>query len=172
MERLLWIDMEMSGLDIEKEVVLEVAAVVTDFDMEELARYHSVVKQPQEYLDRMDEWNTKHHKESGLTDLVPSGKSPDQVEADLMQVLDGFFLNERAILAGNSIMQDRLFLNKYFPRFASRLHYRMVDVTSFKIIFSTRYGVAYQKKNTHRAVDDITESIAELKHYLSYVHAP
>jgi oligoribonuclease len=164
--------MEMSGLDIEKEVVLEVAAVVTDFDMEELARYHSVVKQPQEYLDRMDEWNTKHHKESGLTDLVPSGKSPDQVEADLMQVLDGFFLNERAILAGNSIMQDRLFLNKYFPRFASRLHYRMVDVTSFKIIFSTRYGVAYQKKNTHRAVDDITESIAELKHYLSYVHAP
>lgn len=172
MERLLWIDMEMSGLDIEREVILEVAVIVTDFNMEELARYHSVVRQPQEYLDRMDDWNTKHHKESGLTDLVPSGKSPDQVEADLMQILDGFFLNERAVLAGNSIMQDRLFLNKYFPRFAARLHYRMVDVTSFKIIFGTRYGVAHQKKNTHRAVDDITESIAELKHYLSYVHAP
>ena len=172
MERLFWIDMEMSGLDIEKEVIIEVAAIITDLNFDEVARYHSVVKQPQKYLDAMDEWNTSHHKESGLTDLVPSGKSPDQVEADLMQLLDGFFLNERAVLAGNSIMQDRLFLNKYFTRFAARLHYRMVDVTGFKIIFGNRYGVTYQKKNTHRAVDDITESIAELKHYLSYVHAP
>jgi oligoribonuclease len=172
LERLLWIDMEMSGLDIAKEVVIEVAAIVTDFNFEELARYHSVVKQPQSYLDAMDDWNRKHHTESGLVSLIPSGKSPDQVEADLMLLLDGFFLNERAVLAGNSIAQDRLFIDKYFKRFAARLHYRQLDVTSFKIVFNQRYGVTYQKKNAHRAVDDISESIAELKHYLSFVHAP
>lgn len=171
MERLLWMDMEMTGLDVDKEVIIEVAAVITDFQLEEIARYHSVVRQPQEYLDRMDDWNQKHHSESGLLDLIPSGKSPDQVEADLMQLLDGFFLNERAVIAGNSIAQDRLFTNKYFPRFAARLHYRMVDVTSFKIVFAGRFGVSYQKRGAHRAVDDIGESIAELKHYLSFVHA-
>jgi oligoribonuclease len=172
LERLLWIDMEMTGLDVNKEVIIEVAAIVTNLNFEELARYHSVVKQPQMYLDAMDEWNSKHHRESGLVDLIPSGKSPDQVEADLLQLLDGFFMDERAVIAGNSIAQDRLFIEKYFTRFASRLHYRQVDVTSFKIIFNQRYGVTYQKKNAHRAVDDISESIAELKHYLNFVHVP
>lgn len=164
--------MEMTGLDVEKEVVIEVAAVVTDFQFNTLYRYHTVVKQPQSYLDQMDEWNQKHHKESGLIDLIPSGKTPDQVESDLLFLLDTQFPNDRAVLAGNSIAQDRLFINKYFPRFASRLHYRVLDVTSFKIIFSHKFGITHEKKNAHRAVDDIGESIAELQNYLSYVVAP
>ena len=84
-------------------------------------------------------------------------------------LLDNQFQAERAVLAGNSIAQDRLFINKYFPRFAQRLHYRCLDVTSFKIVFVHRYGITYEKRNTHRAVDDIAESIAELQHYLNFV---
>src|SRR5690606_17350047 len=113
----------------------------------ELYRYHAVVKQPQEYLDRMDDWNQKHHKSSGLLDLIPSGQSPDQVENDLLNILDLHFANERAVLAGNSIGQDRLFINKYFTRFASRLHYRMLDVTAYKIMFVNRFNIAYEKRN-------------------------
>ena len=166
MEKLLWIDMEMTGLDVEKEVILEVAAIVTDLQLKEFDRYHSVVKQPSEYLDAMDNWNQKHHKESGLLDLIPSGKSPNLVEADLLAILDTHFQNERAVLAGNSIGQDRLFINKYMPQLASRLHYRMLDVTSYKIMFQNRFNITYEKKNSHRAIDDILESIHELNHYL------
>lgn len=171
MDKLLWVDMEMTGLDVEREVILEVAAVVTDLSLQELYRYHSVVKQPQEYLDRMDDWNQQHHGESGLLSLVPSGKAPDLVENDLLDIVDTHFQNERAVIAGNSIAQDRAFINRYFTRFASRLHYRMLDVTSYKMIFANRYGITYEKRNSHRAVDDIAESIAEFNHYLSYINA-
>ncbi|MGE0763793.1 MAG: oligoribonuclease [Bdellovibrionales bacterium] len=171
MEKLLWIDMEMTGLDVEREVVIEVAAVVTDMTLQPLDQYHSVVKQPAKYLDGMDDWNQKHHRESGLIDLIPSGKAPNVVESDLLGILDQHFANERAVLAGNSIGQDRLFINKHFGQFASRLHYRMLDVTSYKIMFVNRFNIAYEKKNTHRAVDDINESIAELNHYLSHIRA-
>ena len=170
MEKLLWIDMEMTGLDVEKEVIIEVAAVVTDLQLQELDRYHSVVKQPTEYLATMDDWNQKHHKDSGLLDLIPSGKSPNLVENDLLLILDTHFQNERVVLAGNSIGQDRLFINKYLPQFASRLHYRMLDVTSYKIMFQNRFKITYEKKNSHRAVDDILESINELNHYLSHIN--
>jgi oligoribonuclease len=168
-DKLLWIDMEMTGLDVEKEVIIEVAAVVTDMHFQSLYRYHAIVCQPQSYLDAMDAWNKKHHTDSGLAALVPSGKSPDQVESDLMVLLDTHFPDERAVLAGNSIAQDRLFINKYFTRFAPRLHYRALDVTSFKVVFVNCFGVTYEKRGAHRAVDDIAESIAELQHYLSYV---
>jgi oligoribonuclease len=171
MTKLFWIDLEMTGLDVEKEVIIEVGAVVTDLKFKVLDTYHAVVKQPQKYLDAMDDWNTKHHRESGLTALVPTGKAPDRVEDDLIELLDIHFTDERPVLAGNSIGQDRLFIDKYFKRFSKQLHYRMLDVTSWKLIFNNLYGLQSEKTGKHRAIDDIKESIEELKFYLSHIKA-
>lgn len=168
MEKLLWIDMEMTGLEVEREVVIEIAAIVTDIQLKELGEYHAVVQQPKEFLDRMDDWNKQHHGSSGLTALVPNGKEPSAVEEDLLKFVAQHF-TEPAVIAGNSISQDRLFINKYFQRLNNKLHYRMLDVTAWKIMMSERFGLKHDKKNSHRAVDDIRESIAELNFYLSFV---
>lgn len=169
MERLFWIDLEMTGLDVTKEVVIEAAAVITNLHFDTVDTYHAVIKQPQPYLDNMDEWNKTHHKNSGLLDLVPTGKSPEEVEKDFIRLLDRHFANERCIIAGNSIAQDRLFIDKYFKTFAAKLHYRMLDVSSWKIVMKEMYKKEYKKRNAHRAVDDIYESINELKYYLSFI---
>lgn len=169
--RLFWIDLEMTGLDVNKEVIIECAALVTDFDFKILDQYEAVVKQPQKYLDAMDDWNKKHHRESGLTAKVPGGYDPVDVESDLIKMVEKHFpaSEGKPILAGNSIAQDRLFIDKYFTRFAGLLHYRMLDVTSWKIIFNSRFGIRYEKKNAHRALEDIRESVAELQFYISHV---
>ena len=166
-----WIDLEMTGLSIEKEVIIEAAAIITDSNFKELSTYETVVKQPQIYLDRMDDWNKKHHTESGLAAKVPHGKEVGLVQGELIQMVDDFFKDpkKKPILCGNSIGQDRLFIDKYFPDFAQRLHYRMLDVTSWKIIFNSKFNLEFKKKNKHRALDDIRESIEELKFYLNYV---
>jgi oligoribonuclease len=171
MQRLLWLDMEMTGLDVNKEVPIEVAAIVTDLNFKELESYHAVIKQPQEYLDRMDQWNTEHHGASGLTAAVASGRDPHLVESDLMFLVARHF-QEPAVLAGNSIGQDRLFIERYFPKLAAKLHYRMLDVTAWKIMMNAKFSYKYEKKNAHRAVDDIRESIAEMSFYLSFVKQP
>ena len=162
--------MEMTGLEIEREVVIEVAAIVADLDFKESAKYHAVIKQPREFLERMDDWNKKHHGASGLTALVPNGREPHLVEEDLLQLVAKHF-DSPAVIAGNSISQDRMFINKYFPKLAAKLHYRMLDVTSWKVVLNSKYGIRYEKKNSHRAIDDIRESMAELKHYLQHVSA-
>lgn len=163
--------MEMTGLDPEKEVVIEIASVITSTNLEPLDQYHAVVKQPQSFIDGMDAWNQKHHKESGLVDLIPSGKDPEVVEQEVLAQLDKHFgPKDRIILAGNSIGQDRAFINKYFKKIADRLHYRMLDVTSFKIVFNNFYQISYAKPQAkHRATGDIQESINELKKYLSFI---
>lgn len=171
MFKLLWTDMEMTGLDVAKEVVIEVAAIITNVKLEPLDQYHSVVQQPQSYLDAMDAWNKKHHGESGLTALVPTGKAPELVETELLALIDKHFEpKDKIILAGNSIFQDRLFIDKYFQKIAKRLHYRMVDVSAFKVVFNNFYQISYTKpQSQHRATADIEQSINELKKYLSYV---
>ncbi len=169
LDKLFWLDMEMTGLDVGKEVIIEVAAIVTDLHFNEKDTYHCVVKQPQKYLDAMDDWNQRHHRASGLLDLIPSGKSPDEAERDLLELLDIHFGQERAILAGNSIGQDRLFIDKYFKKFSARLHYRMLDVTSWKLIFNNLYDIKHPKETRHRALDDIRESIGEMRTYLSHI---
>lgn len=172
-DKLFWIDLEMTGLDVEKEVIIECAAIVTDYDFHVLETYEKVVNQPQTYLDRMDDWNREHHSKSGLTAKIPRGETPDQVEEDLIGLIQRHWPNiekkeDKPILAGNSIGQDRLFLNKYFKKFSDQLHYRMLDVSSWKIIFNHKYGIKYEKKNSHRALTDIQESIEELKFYLKH----
>lgn len=168
MEKILWIDMEMTGLDVAKEVPIEIAAIVTDLELNELATYHAVIRQPQEFLDRMDDWNTQHHGASGLTAQVPNGKASELVEDELLGLIGQHF-SDRVVIAGNSISQDRLFIDRYMPRLASKLHYRMLDVTAWKIMMNARFNLRHEKKNTHRALDDIRESIAEMAFYLSHV---
>ena len=169
----LWIDMEMSGLDVEQCRILEVAAIITDENFQEIAHYEAVVYQPEEVLNAMDEWCTTHHGASGLTAAVKTGKNEGAVQEELLALINQYFSTEdRPVLCGNSIGQDRKFIDRYWPKLAKRLHYRMVDVTSYKEIFRSCYGIEHKKNGGHRALGDIRESIAELRHYLSFVQVP
>ncbi|MBX3021869.1 MAG: oligoribonuclease [Bdellovibrionales bacterium] len=161
--------MEMTGLDVEKEVPIEVAAIVTDSQFNDLGHYHAVFKQPQSYLDAMDDWNKRQHRETGLVDLIPGGSDPTLVDQELAAFIKSFFGAERAILSGNSISQDRLFIRRYMPLTEATLHYRMLDVTSWKVLYNELFDLKFKKKDGHRALDDIRESIAEMKFYLSFV---
>jgi oligoribonuclease len=171
LKKLLWIDMEMTGLDPEREVILEVAAIVTDLDLNELDTYEAVFKQPASFLESMDDWNKKHHGESGLAARVPNGREPGLIEDDLLAFVEKNF-DERPVIAGNSIAQDRSFIDRHLPRLAGKLHYRMLDVTAWKIIMTSRFGLHFDKKKAHRAQDDIRESIGELRYYLQHVVVP
>lgn len=160
----------MTGLDDVRDRILEFAAVITDLDMKPLEELHRIVYQPQEVLDGMNDWCKKTHGESGLTQAVPQGTPLDQVEQEALALLKKHFpANEPIVLSGNSIGNDRRFVDRYMPELAKRLHYRMIDVSSFKEIFREKYGLAFHKKNAHRAVDDIHESIRELNYYLGHV---
>jgi oligoribonuclease len=170
LDKLFWIDLEMTGLDVEKEVIIEVAVVLADLKFEVLEEYHSVVRQPQTYLDSMDDWNRTHHKESGLLALIAKGKAPEAVEADLLDFISRHYAQEeKPVLAGNSIMQDRLFIRKYWTQLEARLHYRMLDVSAWKIVFQNIHNLKFEKRRGHRALDDIYESIDELKFYIGKI---
>lgn len=168
MDQLLWIDMEMTGLDVEKERIIEVAAMVTDSNFKTIDTYESIVFQESHFLENMDEWNTKQHGQSGLTAKVPQAPRQDQVETELCQMVRRHF-KEAAILAGNSIGQDRKFIDAYMPQLASLLHYRMLDVTAWKVVMEGKFGKTYEKQEGHRALADIQESLAELRYYLNFV---
>lgn len=171
MSKLFWIDMEMTGLDVNKEVIIECAAIITDYQFFEYDNFETVVKQPQIYLDNMDEWNKKTHGDSGLIKKIANGMDPEMVEDKLLDLVNKHFPDpkDRPMLAGNSITQDRLFIDKYMPRLAARLHYRMVDVSSWKVVMFNKFKFEYKKMNNHRALDDIRESIQELRYYCDQI---
>jgi len=171
--RLLWVDLEMTGLDDVQDKILEVAAVVTDLEFTPLDTLHHVVFQTQDVLEAMNDWCKEHHGKSGLTAEVPKGTPlPDVEQALIALAKKHFSAKTRIVLAGNSIGNDRRFIDRYLPEFAKLLHYRMIDVSSFKEIFREKYNIGFSKANAHRAVGDIHESIRELKHYLSFVQIP
>jgi oligoribonuclease len=167
--KLFWVDMEMTGLDERKDKILEVAVVVTDLDLNPVEEYHSVVFQPQEILATMDPWCVTTHGESGLSDEVRQGTPLSEVEGRLVALAKKHFPGEKVVLCGNSVGQDKKFIEAYMPKLNALLHYRVIDVSSFKEIFRAKYGITVEKKDRHRAKDDIHESIAELKHYLQFV---
>ncbi len=160
--------MEMTGLDVQKEKIIEVAAIITDTALNEISDYHAVIYQDPQLIKQMDDWNQKQHKATGLIDLIPLGKKQAEVEAELIQWIETHYSEERPILAGNSIAQDKLFIDAHMPKLRDKLHYRMLDVTSWKIPFWIE-NIEIKKKNVHRAVDDIRESIHEFKTYLQFV---
>lgn len=170
-DRLVWVDMEMSGLDASRERILEIAVIITDAQLEVVAEGPEiVVHQPAEVLDAMDDWNREHHGDSGLTERVRASTMLDaDAEAAVLEAIAPHVPERGAPLAGNSVHQDRLFLARYMPKLEAYLHYRNVDVSTLKELVRRWYPDAYAKrptkKGTHRALQDIRESIAELQYY-------
>lgn len=165
--KLLWIDLEMTGLDTAKDTIIEVACEVTDFDFKTLASYEAVIAQSEEALETMNDWSKVQHQASGLTERIKKeGRTEKEVVHELVGFITAQFGEEPAILAGNSIHNDRAFIKKHWPEVDALLHYRMLDVTSFKLVMQTKYGVNFAKKEVHRAFDDIQASIAELQYYI------
>jgi len=173
---LVWIDMEMTGLDPAKERIIEIATILTDGQLTEIAvGPELVIHQADEVLAAMDDWNKTHHKASGLVERVKASTITDgDAEAQTLAFINTHVgAKERPVLAGNSIHQDRRFIRRYMPSLDARLHYRMVDVSTIKELARRWYPqiIAKQplKKDTHRALDDIRESIDELRYYRANV---
>ena len=169
---LVWMDLEMTGLDPERERIIELAVILTDGNLVELAAGPELVlHQPEEVLSGMDAWNRKHHGESGLTERVRQSEVTEaQAEAAVLAFLDEHVAaKERPVLAGNSIHQDRRFIHRYMAALDKRLHYRMVDVSSIKELarrwFPAALATLPPKRESHRALDDVRESIEELRFY-------
>ena len=168
---LIWIDLEMSGLNPDENRILEIASIVTDHELNVLAEGPDlVVHQPDEVLDAMDAWNTEHHGASGLIDRVrQSTVDVAEAEAQTLAFLAEHVGPQKGPLAGNSVHQDRLFLVKYMPKVFDYLHYRNCDVTTIKELARRWVPAIYdsrpRKKSSHRALDDIRESIEELRYY-------
>lgn len=170
--KLLWVDLEMTGLDAERDVILEVAAEITDFNMVTLASYEARIKHPRAIVvDRMQKntwWAGFPANRDEFVSRLDEGKTDAQVEQELIGLLQQHFGDEPAVLAGNSIHNDRNFIKQWWPAFDLKLHYRMLDVSSWKVFMQGRYGVEFEKKEVHRAFDDIQASIAELQYYLEW----
>jgi oligoribonuclease len=177
-DRLVWIDCEMTGLDLGADALIEVAALVTDFELNVLGDGVDVVIRPgQEALDQMVDFVRNMHTESGLLDALPNGVSLDEAE----QMVLGYVRQHcpegsRPPLAGNTVATDRAFLARDMPDLESFLHYRIVDVSSIKELSRRWYPRAYYnappKTGNHRALADIQESIEELRYYRSAVFVP
>ncbi|KAL1923676.1 uncharacterized protein VTP21DRAFT_8656 [Calcarisporiella thermophila] len=176
---LVWIDCEMTGLDIDRDHIIEIAVLITDGDLNlvqdektgEVAELSLIIHQPKSVMDNMNAWCIEHHGKSGLTGAVLSSTLTTQDAED--QVLD--FIKQYipqpriALLAGNSVHADRQFLQKELPRVVEHLHYRIVDVSTVKELvrrwLPKLYDQVPPKKEGHRALDDIRESIEELRYY-------
>jgi oligoribonuclease len=169
--RLVWMDLEMTGLDADRERIIELAVLVTDAQLEVVAEGpHLVIHQPDAVLEAMDDWNTKHHTESGLVARVRASTIDDAAaEAEVLAFLAQHVAERAAPLAGNSVHNDRVFLHRYMPRLEAFLHYRNVDVSTVKELVRRWYPKLFAqrptKKGSHRALDDIRESIEELRYY-------
>lgn len=166
---LVWIDMEMSGLDPEQCRILEIATVITDSKLEVLAQSPSmIVHQADEVLDAMDQWCTEHHGKSGLTQAVKdSTLSEEEAMQRTLDLIQAHCPKGGSPLCGNSVGQDRKFIARWMKPIDAYLHYRIVDVSSIKELARRWYPELppFEKKERHRALDDILESIAELRYY-------
>ena len=169
--KLLWVDLEMTGLDPEKDRILEVAAIATGWDFSPIASYTGVVKVPEGLMrERMvgEFWEKNAKSRDSLMAQNADGKSAGEIEKELLAFCDKNFGKE-IILVGNSIHQDRKFIDREWPELASRLHYRMLDVSAWKVYFEGARGKKFVKPEMHRALSDIEGSIDELKWYISFL---
>ncbi|MEH6492253.1 oligoribonuclease [Halopseudomonas sp.] len=169
-DNLIWIDLEMTGLDPDNDVIIEIATIVTDSNLNVLAEGPAIaVKQPDAMLDGMDEWNTRQHGQSGLTQRVrDSVTSAAEAEQQTLAFLREWVPAGRSPMCGNSICQDRRFLYRGMRELEEYFHYRNLDVSTLKELAArwapeVKNGV--KKQSSHLAMDDIRDSIAELQHY-------
>ncbi|BAN50921.1 oligoribonuclease [Metapseudomonas resinovorans] len=167
---LIWIDLEMTGLNPDTDVIIEMATIVTDSDLNVLAEGPTIaIHQSDEILAGMDEWNTRQHGQSGLTQRVRDSRiSAAEAEAQTLAFLEQWVPKGKSPICGNSICQDRRFLYRHMPQLEAYFHYRNLDVSTVKEL-AARWAPAVRdgvkKSSTHLALDDIRDSIAELQHY-------
>lgn len=176
-DRLVWIDCEMTGLDLAVDQLVEIAIIVTDYELRILdPGFQVVIKPDASALDHMNEFVTQMHRSSGLLEEIPHGVSVAEAEFQSLEYIQRFVPEGKAPLAGNTIGTDRMFLARYMPRVDRWLHYRNVDVSSIKELSRRWYPRAYfqapTKDGGHRALADIRESIRELAYYREAVFVP
>jgi oligoribonuclease len=176
-DRLVWIDCEMTGLDLEVDQLVEIAVIVTDFELTALdAGFQIVIRPDASALAHMNDFVTRMHESSGLLAEIPDGVSVAEAEFLALEYIQRFVPEGKAPLAGNTIGTDRMFLARYMPRVDRWLHYRNVDVSSIKELSRRWYPRAYYnapaKDGGHRALADIRESIRELAYYREAVFVP
>jgi oligoribonuclease len=162
--------MEMTGLDPEKEGIIEIASIVTDAELKILSNGPNlVISQPLKLLKAMDEWNQKHHEKSGLIEEVKTSTiSVRKAEKMTLEFISEYCVPKQALLCGNAVHHDRKFITKYMPTLDEFLHYRHIDVSTIKALIHLWYPKDRnipKKKKAHRALDDIRESIEELRYY-------
>ncbi|CAA9892517.1 oligoribonuclease [Candidatus Methylobacter favarea] len=169
-QRLIWIDLEMTGLDPDHDLILEIATIVTDKDLNILAQGPVLaVHQPDSALAAMDAWNQKHHGQSGLIDRVKASAINDaEAERLTIEFLKQWVPEKTSPICGNSIGQDRRFLYRYMPKLEAYFHYRNIDVSMLKELadrWAPELKKGFNKESKHQALDDIVESIEELRYY-------
>lgn len=166
---LIWVDLEMTGLNPEKQVIIEIASLVTDENLEIVAEGPNLaIHHPDEALSGMEEWSRAHHQASGLLDRVRSSPyTCRQAEQKTLQFLSTYCSKGKSPLCGNSVWQDRRFLLRHMPQLEGFLHYRNIDVSSLKELVNRWYPSLppYRKEKAHLAMSDILESINELRYY-------
>ena len=175
-EKILWVDMEMTGLDPVEDYPLEIAAIVTDWEFQEIATYEGAVHWCSTHVQARFDRNKKFwyeeapaSREQLMAQNKATTKTKAAVERELLEFLDTHFGDTPVLLAGNSIHQDRKFIDQWWPKFAKRLHYRMLDVSAWKVVFEGKYHKKFAKPEQHRALEDIRGSIEELRYYLGKV---
>ncbi|MDP6233570.1 MAG: oligoribonuclease [Candidatus Poseidoniaceae archaeon] len=168
-DRMVWIDLEMTGLDIKQDRIIEIATLVTDGELNLIAEGPNLaVHVSDDAIAGMDEWNTTHHHRSGLVDRIRSeGVSVEDAQARTLAFLEEHVQPNTAPLCGNSVWNDKRFLEKEMPDIVAFLHYRMIDVSTVKELARRWYPEVprYEKKGAHLALDDIRESVEELRHF-------
>lgn len=171
---LVWIDLEMTGLNHLHDVIVEIATIITDSQLSLVAEGpRLVINHSQDILNRMNDWVRTCHESSGLlAEIATATCTTAQAEEQTLAFIKQYCEEKKAILAGNSVWNDKFFLQIHMPQITNYLNYRIVDVTSIKELVTRWYGTdpnaRFIKKETHRALDDIKESIEELRHYKQY----
>lgn len=175
LDKILWIDLEMTGLSEEKDLILEVAAIVTDWQFKELDSYEGVVKNNPIHLKRRfkanaDFWNSNLENKKIFLDKNNNGQSIKEIENELVNFIKkNFDIKKPVLLGGNSIHADRRFIAEKWPKLDKMLFYRMLDVSAWKVVFEYKYSKQFAKPNNHRALEDIRGSISELQYYINHL---